>query len=101
MAEEERHQPLQTPEQYPQKCRIVLPDQILPEDFATVRISGRGHVSRQIKNRDRFKITNDIQRDCDRRLVTHLLLLLLSSLLLRKLSFYFKFGDSAVALVGS
>jgi hypothetical protein len=45
------------------------------------------------------KITNAIQRDCDRRFfpfdnVQH-------SLLLRKLSLYFKFGGTAVDLVGS
>jgi hypothetical protein len=62
-------------------------------------------VSRQIKNSDRIKITNDIQRDCDRRLVTFLLLLdfynVRHSLLVRKLSLYFKFRGTAVALVGS
>jgi hypothetical protein len=56
-----------------------------------------------------LKITNEIDHDCDRRLVTLLLLLEFSnafdivrhSLLLRKLSLYFKFGGTAVALVGS
>jgi hypothetical protein len=56
-----------------------------------------------------LKITNDIQRGCDRRMVTLLLLLDFSkafdnvrrSLLLKKLSLYFKFGGNAVALVGS
>jgi hypothetical protein len=55
-----------------------------------------------------LKITNDIQRDCNRRLVTLLLLLDFSkafenvrhSLLLKKLSLYFKFGGTAAALVG-
>jgi hypothetical protein len=54
-----------------------------------------------------LKIANDIQHDCDRRLVTFLLLLDFSkafdnvrhSLLLKKLSLYFKYP--AVALVGS
>jgi retron-type reverse transcriptase len=56
-----------------------------------------------------LKITSDIQRDCDQRLVTLLLLLDFSkafdnvrhSLLLKKISLYFKFGGTAVALVGS
>jgi hypothetical protein len=56
-----------------------------------------------------LKITNDIQSDCDWRLVMLLLLLDFSkafdnvrySLLLRKLSLYFKFGGTVVALVGS
>jgi hypothetical protein len=56
-----------------------------------------------------FKITNDIQRGCDRRMVTFLILLDFSkafdnvwqSLRLKKLSLYFKFGGPAVALVGS
>jgi hypothetical protein len=56
-----------------------------------------------------LKITNDIQRDYDRRLVTLLLLLAFSkafdnvrhSLLLKKLSLYSQFAGSAVALVGS
>jgi hypothetical protein len=55
-----------------------------------------------------LKITNHIQRDCDQRLVTFLLLLDFSnafdnvrhSLLLRKLSLYFKYEGIAVALVG-
>jgi hypothetical protein len=56
-----------------------------------------------------LKITNDIQRDCDHIIVTLLLLLDFSkafdsvrpSLLLRKLPLFFKFGGTAVALVGS
>jgi hypothetical protein len=58
-----------------------------------------------------LKITNDIQRDCDWRLVMLLLLLDFSkafdivrhSLLLKKLSLFFKFGGNgnAVALIGS
>jgi hypothetical protein len=56
-----------------------------------------------------LKITNDIQRDCDRRLVTFLLLLEFSktfdnvqhSLPLRNLSLYLKFGGTAGALVVS
>jgi hypothetical protein len=56
-----------------------------------------------------LKIINDIQRDCVRRLLTLLLLVDFSkafdnvrhSLLLKKLSVYFKIGGTAVALVGS
>jgi retron-type reverse transcriptase len=56
-----------------------------------------------------LKITNGIQCDCDRRLVTLLLLLDFSkafdntrhSLLLKNFSLYFKFGVTVVALVGS
>jgi hypothetical protein len=56
-----------------------------------------------------LKITNDIQRDCDQTLMTRLLLLDFSkafdnvrhSLLLKKLSLYFKFEGTAPVLVGS
>jgi hypothetical protein len=42
-----------------------------------------------------LKITNDIQHDCDRRLV------MLFLLQLKKLSLHFKFGGTVVGLVGS
>jgi hypothetical protein len=56
-----------------------------------------------------IKITNDIQHNCDQRLVTLFLLLDFSkafdkvqhSLLRKKLSLYIRFGSTAVALVCS